>query len=125
MVLTNGHPRSIKNSFRVGCTNQIGASQCVQKVKPSDSAPLLAPTSPPPKTSISSSLSFDSPLSSKHSLLVTVSSSTTISTRGFGYHGGCTSNAASPMLRVSLHKRRSEIFWRKIGQSLRNDVAFA
>ena len=68
------------------------------KMKPSHSAPLLTPASPPPTTSIISSSSFDSPLASKHSTLVTVFSSTTISATGFGYNGGCTTDTTYPML---------------------------
>ena len=50
------------------------------------------------KTSFNSSSSFDSPLASKLSILVTVSSSTTTSARGIGYNGGCTTDPTSLML---------------------------
>ena len=107
MVLTSGYPKNQNVCKTVSgsvAAIELTLFKASAKVKPSDSAPLLNPISPPPTTSFTSSLSSDSLLASKHSTLVTVSSSTTISARGFGYNGGCATDTNAPMLELVLAK---------------------
>ena len=102
-------------------TIKLACLNAYTKVKPPDSAPLLAPILPSPTTSIRSSSSLDSPVAFKHyqTSLVISSSSTTISAGRFGYNSGCPTNAASQMLEsvspkgeVTSSGAKPDILWR-------------
>ena len=124
---TNGYlqveiPDSSRTFSRLDAATKLVHLSPSTKVKPSDSAPPLAPTSPIPTTSITSFTSLYSLLASKHSdtALTTTSSCTTISAREFGFNG-CSKLTQPPHCLCQAPRKREMTF--SGAKSSINDVA--
>ena len=116
-------PQTYPEQFQGRCSKKkVARLKASTKVKSSDSAPLRTPISRPPKTSITSSFSFDSPLAPK-TPLSSLSLPLPLLSKGIRVQWRMHHWRNLPNAWVSLCKRTRDIFQRKIRHSSKNGVA--